>query len=419
MAWAELHPAHSTRAADRVKIDRQIGTTRAGSSPLLPTTSKTTVTPISAELLPNREVPVALEISSTSILPTGKIARPQHTDLLVAQNYTVAVNHNNQDSTDLPASAVMSQSSPQQHTEIVTVSSSQLQLQSAVSPSVAPIDSNPQAKDRSANRRVPSVSSLPAIRSSSGVHNPTPNRIVVAPLRPARTQLVAEVAPTESQQLESTTSAQIAVPTPRTQTIPVLPVAKLPQTRTIKAVPTVPALPAVRPGDNNSTPSGAPANEMSFGTDLIYPLMAPAPTTSGFGWRTHPITGSRRFHSGIDIGAPAGSPVVAVGSGTIISAGWKSGYGKAIVIQHDGWRQSLYGHLSEAFVTPGQTIEQGTVIGRVGSTGNSTGPHLHFETRLSTPNGWVAVDPSNDIKYALDNLRRSMPFAQSKLRPTQ
>ena len=158
-----------------------------------------------------------------------------------------------------------------------------------------------------------------------------------------------------------------------------------------------------------------PGNEHS--TQLIYPLSSPAPTTSSFGWRTHPITGSRRFHSGVDIGAPMGAPVVAAGTGTIVSAGWFGGYGKAIVIQHNGIQQTLYGHLSEVFVQPGQRIEQGTVIGRVGSTGNSTGPHLHFETRVATSDGWIAIDPSEDIRYALDNLRRSMPFAQRELAP--
>jgi murein DD-endopeptidase MepM/ murein hydrolase activator NlpD len=112
-----------------------------------------------------------------------------------------------------------------------------------------------------------------------------------------------------------------------------------------------------------------------------------------------------------------GAPVVAAGSGTIITAGRLGGYGNTIVIQHNGVQQTLYGHLSEIFVLPGQRIEQGTVIGRVGSTGNSTGPHLHFESRMSTADGWVAVDPGDDVKYALDNLRRAMPFAQRDLPP--
>jgi murein DD-endopeptidase MepM/ murein hydrolase activator NlpD len=193
-------------------------------------------------------------------------------------------------------------------------------------------------------------------------------------------------------------------------------VARLPQLNG-KPVPTVPAIPTVHPGSQSKPVAFINTGTNEFTSELIYPLSSPAPTTSSFGWRTHPITGSRRFHSGVDIGAPMGAPVVAAGSGTIVSAGWLGGYGKAIVIQHNGVQQTLYGHLSEVFVQPGQRIEQGTVIGRVGSTGNSTGPHLHFEARVSTADGWVAVDPGEDIKYALDNLRRSMPFAQRDLPP--
>ena len=126
------------------------------------------------------------------------------------------------------------------------------------------------------------------------------------------------------------------------------------------------------------------------------------------------MTGTRRFHSGVDIGAPMGAPVVATVSGTIVSAGWNGGYGKAIVIQH-GTQQTLYGHLSVISVQAGQSIDQGTIIGSVGSTGNSTGPHLHFEERVSTDRGWVAVDPGDEIKYALDVLKRSDPYAQKDL----
>ena len=73
--------------------------------------------------------------------------------------------------------------------------------------------------------------------------------------------------------------------------------------------------------------------------------------------------------------------MVATGAGTVISAGWNGGYGKAITIQHNDTQQTLYGHLSEISVQPGQQVEQGVVIGLVGSTGHSTGPHLHFEVR--------------------------------------
>jgi murein DD-endopeptidase MepM/ murein hydrolase activator NlpD len=184
-----------------------------------------------------------------------------------------------------------------------------------------------------------------------------------------------------------------------------LPVVNIPRTGTPATLPA----PFVKPPAAIAT-SPEPAN-----SEIIYPLLRPAPVTSGYGWRTHPLTGTRRFHSGIDIAAPTGTPVVATGSGTIVSAGWKSGYGKVIVIQHDDNHQTLYGHLSKISVQAGQSIVQGTVIGNVGSTGNSTGPHLHFEKRAPNGDGWVAVDPTEEIKYAVDNLRRSMPFAQKDL----
>lgn len=216
-------------------------------------------------------------------------------------------------------------------------------------------------------------------------------------------------------------SVVIPVPPPRTQIIKVQPVTRLPRVIKSNYIPNVSAMPTIRPTGTRTTfyPPTASVNSDPTETngateahaELIYPLMNPARTTSRFGWRTHPLTGTRRFHSGIDIGAPSGTPVVATATGTVVSAGWNGGYGKAIVIQHNDTLQTLYGHLSEIAVQPGQQITQGTVIGLVGSTGNSTGPHLHFETRTPGANGWVAVDPTQDIQYAIDNLRRSMPYA--------
>jgi murein DD-endopeptidase MepM/ murein hydrolase activator NlpD len=229
-------------------------------------------------------------------------------------------------------------------------------------------------------------------------------------------------------------SVEIFVPRPRTQIIKVPSVTRFPRTVKTRTIPAVAAIPVFQPSRGisptpkpnfNQTvasepidvpqPSNVPTVP-SFPTEahaeLIYPLMNPAPTTSRFGWRTHPLTGNRRFHSGIDIGAPAGTPVVATAAGTIVSAGWNGGYGKAIIIQHNDVQQTLYGHLSEISVQAGQQIAQGSVIGLVGSTGNSTGPHLHFESRSpGANNAWVAVDPTQDVQYAIDNLRRSMPYA--------
>lgn len=127
---------------------------------------------------------------------------------------------------------------------------------------------------------------------------------------------------------------------------------------------------------------------------LLYPLIGSAVTTSPFGWRLHPILGSWIMHSGRDLAAPEGTPVVAALAGRVVSSGDAGGYGLAIEIEHaNPLRRTLYGHLSELYVKPGDTVRQGEVIGRVGSTGLSTGPHLHFELRLPQDGGWVASDP--------------------------
>jgi murein DD-endopeptidase MepM/ murein hydrolase activator NlpD len=103
--------------------------------------------------------------------------------------------------------------------------------------------------------------------------------------------------------------------------------------------------------------------------------------TSGFGTRMHPILGYRRFHAGIDFGATYGSPILAADSGTVIFAGWYGGYGKAVIIDHGNSITTLYGHTSAIYVTEGQTVQRRQAIAALGSTGFSTGPHLHFEVR--------------------------------------
>jgi len=105
--------------------------------------------------------------------------------------------------------------------------------------------------------------------------------------------------------------------------------------------------------------------------------------TSRFGWRIHPIFGVRRFHSGIDIAAPYGSLVKAADGGQIVQAGYFGGYGYSIMVYHGGGFATWYAHLSSINVSVGQFVERGQVIGLVGSTGWSTGPHLHFEVRIN------------------------------------
>ena len=137
---------------------------------------------------------------------------------------------------------------------------------------------------------------------------------------------------------------------------------------------------------------------------LLFPVLGEAFASSGFGWRLHPVLGTWRMHAGRDFAAPEGAPVVAALSGSVLSSGLAGGYGIAVELEHaNPRRRTLYGHLSEIYVRPGQRVRQGEVIGRVGNTGLSTGPHLHFELRRSNGSGWIAVDPTQ-----LDGLRPSL-----------
>ncbi|MBF2076981.1 MAG: M23 family metallopeptidase [Synechococcales cyanobacterium T60_A2020_003] len=144
--------------------------------------------------------------------------------------------------------------------------------------------------------------------------------------------------------------------------------------------------------------------------DLLFPLTIPAPISSLFGWRVHPIYGDTRLHTGTDIAAPMGTPVVAAFGGKVVTADFLQGYGITVVIEN-GDQQTLYAHMSEIFVEAGDEIVQGAVIGRVGSTGNSTGPHLHFEVRELTPTGWVALNPNEALEIALEHFSSDFQVA--------
>lgn len=153
-------------------------------------------------------------------------------------------------------------------------------------------------------------------------------------------------------------------------------------------------------------------------TDLLFPLPIPSAITSAFGWRIHPVSGHTAMHSGTDLGAPMGTPVLAAYPGEVALADWAGGYGLMVILRHlNGTQESRYAHLSEVYVKPGDQVEQGQVIGRVGSTGVSTGPHLHFEWRHLTAQGWVPVDAGVHLEYALDNLLQSMQLAQATPQP--
>lgn len=174
-----------------------------------------------------------------------------------------------------------------------------------------------------------------------------------------------------------------------------------------------------------TTPSGRdyynltsrpPAKLGNGNIGMLFPLSVPAVITSAFGWRVHPIFGDSRFHSGTDLGADQGTPVLAAFAGKVQLADFMGGYGLAVVLQHNkGTEETLYGHLSELFVKPGEVVKQGEVIGRVGSTGNSTGPHLHFEFRQQSPDGsWVTMDPGQALEYALAKFVTNLQLAQAK-----
>ncbi len=121
---------------------------------------------------------------------------------------------------------------------------------------------------------------------------------------------------------------------------------------------------------------------------------------SGFGGRRSPFGGgSYEFHSGQDIDATPGQEVVAGASGSVTFTGWQNGYGQLIVIDHGGSLTTRYGHLSHIDVTVGQRVERGQFIGRVGSTGRSTGPHLHYEVRIND-------EPVNPLRYLLGSTTR-------------
>ena len=114
--------------------------------------------------------------------------------------------------------------------------------------------------------------------------------------------------------------------------------------------------------------------------------------TSPYGYRTHPIFGTTIYHSGIDIGVDYGTPVHSADSGTVVYAGWMSGYGNTVVVDHGNGISTLYGHNEDVAVSEGQSVGKGSVIAYAGSTGNSTGPHVHFEVRV---NG----DPTDPMGY--------------------
>jgi murein DD-endopeptidase MepM/ murein hydrolase activator NlpD len=146
------------------------------------------------------------------------------------------------------------------------------------------------------------------------------------------------------------------------------------------------------PGVNWSPQHPAPVPGALAG----YPLPAVATVGLGYGWRLYPGTGKVFFNSGLDLLAATGTPVWAVGAGTVAFAGERGSYGNLVVVNHKWGRQTRYAYLKNVAVRTGQIVKQGDLLGWVGSTGKRTlsEPHLHFEVRYASSLGWVAEDPS-------------------------
>jgi murein DD-endopeptidase MepM/ murein hydrolase activator NlpD len=139
------------------------------------------------------------------------------------------------------------------------------------------------------------------------------------------------------------------------------------------------------------TPMGRIRRMIAFSGRFIHPI--DGPITSGFGMRYHPILHVTKLHTGVDFGAGIGTPIMAAADGVVIVAHTMRGYGNAVVIDHGGGISTLYGHQSQMLVSEGQTVTKGQIIGKVGMTGYTTGPHLHFEVRKNgTP-----IDPMSAL----------------------
>lgn len=136
--------------------------------------------------------------------------------------------------------------------------------------------------------------------------------------------------------------------------------------------------------DNGILPSAKPTTIRRASVSI--PSLAPVAMTrlsSSYGMREHPVLGGRRAHKGIDLAAPTGTPIRASADGIVEKAEWFGGYGLFVQLDHGGAMETRYGHMSRVAVAEGQQVRKGDVIGYVGSTGRSTGPHLHYEVRVS------------------------------------
>ncbi|AOL93341.1 M23 family metallopeptidase [Porphyrobacter sp. LM 6] len=153
--------------------------------------------------------------------------------------------------------------------------------------------------------------------------------------------------------------------------------------------------PTLGAGTDITTAYSSPIPQRGISVPSRMPLEGAA-LTSGFGMRDHPVLGGRRQHQGIDLAAPTGTPVYATADGVVGRADWYSSYGLYISINHGASMETRYAHLSRLAVAAGDNIKKGDLIGYVGSTGRSTGPHLHYEVRVEG----LAVNP---IPYMVES----------------
>jgi len=142
-------------------------------------------------------------------------------------------------------------------------------------------------------------------------------------------------------------------------------------------------------------PKSIAAIDLNSISNFSLPIIGAA-ISSGFGWRVHPITGERKLHKGVDFAAPIGTPIFAAADGVVTDAGWTDGgYGNIVELRHENGALTLYAHTNKVYVSKGQFVNKGQAIAEVGTTGRSTGPHLHFEVQ---PDGRTAVDPMDYLQ---------------------
>jgi murein DD-endopeptidase MepM/ murein hydrolase activator NlpD len=154
--------------------------------------------------------------------------------------------------------------------------------------------------------------------------------------------------------------------------------------------------------DTGAAPQKIRAGSVSIPT--LMPIVSERAMSSGFGMRVHPVLGGLRAHKGIDMPAPTGTPIRAAADGTVGKADWFGGYGLYVQLEHGAGLETRYGHMSRIAVAEGQAVHKGDVIGYVGSTGRSTGSHLHYEVR-------VAGEAVNPVPY----MQAGTPAAPTQL----